>query len=204
MKRSAILLVISAPSGGGKTTVCQQLLGANAAMRRAVTCTTRTPRTGEKDGVDYYFLTPETFEQNVQAGLFLEHATVYQHRYGTLKSEVQNHLRAGRDVLLAMDVQGVATLKQRAKADAELSGALVTAFITPLSIDVLAERLRKRGTDSEEVRQRRLGAAKDEIARWPIFDYLIVSSTIAEDMRRMQSILEVEKLKSSRVTHFEA
>ncbi len=202
MTSAAILLVISAPSGGGKTTVCQNLLATNANLRRAITCTTRAPRAGEKDGVDYYFLTPETFEQKVQANLFLEHANVYQFHYGTLKSEVLNHLRAGRDVLIALDVQGVATLQKRAQEDPELRAALVTVFITPPTIEVLAERLRKRGTDSEEVRQRRLSAAKDEIAQWPHFDYLVISSSIAEDQRRMQAIVDAEKLKSSRVKNF--
>jgi len=195
---SAVLLVISAPSGGGKTTVCQQLLAANPNLTRAVTCTTRAPRAGEKDGVDYYFMAAARFEEEVQAGLFLEHATVYQYRYGTLKSEVINHLRAGRDVLLSMDVQGVATMQRRAREEPELGKALVTVFLTPPSLEVLAERLRKRGTDATEVRERRLSVAREEIARWQSFDYLVVSTTIAEDMRRMQAILEAEKMKSSR------
>lgn len=203
MTRSALLILISAPSGGGKTTVCQQLLAANSNLCRAITCTTRAPRKGEQDGVDYYFLTPEKFAQDVQNSLFLEHATVYQYRYGTLRSEVLQNLRAGRDVLLSVDVQGVATIRQRAQEDAELRKALITVFLTPPSIEVLAERLRKRGTDSEEVRQRRLGAAKDEIACWPSFDYLVISSSIAEDTRQMQAIIEVEKMKSSRISSFE-
>jgi len=202
MTSAAILLVISAPSGGGKTTVCQNLLATNANFRRAITCTTRSPRTGEKDGVDYYFLAPETFEQKVHENLFLEHANVYQFRYGTLKSEVLNHLRAGRDVLIALDVQGVATLQKRAQADPELRAALVTVFITPPSVEILDERLRKRGTDSEAVRQRRLSVAKEEIAQWPHFDYLVISSSIAEDQQRMQAIVDAEKLKTSRVKNF--
>ena len=196
--KNALLLVISAPSGGGKTTVCQQLLGANPNLVRAVTCTTRAPRAGERHGVDYYYLAPDAFQRDVEAGLFLEHATVYQYRYGTRKAEVINHLRAGRDVLLSMDVQGVATLRQRAREEAELGRALVTVFLTPPSLEVLAERLRKRGTDTEEVRQRRLGVAREEIARWPSFDYLVFSTSIAEDLRRMQAILEAEKMKSAR------
>jgi guanylate kinase len=148
--------------------------------------------------VDYYFMAAARFEEEVQAGLFLEHATVYQYRYGTLKSEVINHLRAGRDVLLSMDVQGVATMQRRAREEPELGKALVTVFLTPPSLEVLAERLRKRGTDATEVRERRLSVAREEIARWQSFDYLVVSTTIAEDMRRMQAILEAEKMKSSR------
>ena len=196
---NALLLVISAPSGGGKTTVCQQLLAANPNLIRAVTCTTRAPRAGERRGVDYHFLAPDAFQEDVGAGLFLEYATVYQYRYGTRKSEVVDHLRAGRDVLLSMDVQGVATLRARAREDPELGRALVTVFLTPPSLEVLTERLRKRGTDTEEVRQRRLSVAREEIARWPSFDYLVISTSIAEDLRRMQTILEAEKMKSTRI-----
>src|SRR5678815_5951587 len=102
---SPLLVLISAPSGGGKTTLCQQLLSARPQMTRAVTCTTREPREGEKDGVDYYFLDPGDFLKRVQAGNFLEHATVYGNSYGTLKSEVLSKLRQGKDVILNVDVQ---------------------------------------------------------------------------------------------------
>ena len=107
---SPLLVVISAPSGGGKTTLCQQLLARRPEMTRAVTCTTRPPRPGEKDGVDYYFLDAESFLKRVQAGNFLEHATVFGNSYGTLKSEVTGKLRAGRDVLLNIDVQGAGSI----------------------------------------------------------------------------------------------
>src|SRR6187401_330979 len=101
-----LLIVISAPSGGGKTTLCDRLLAGSANMTRAITCTTRAPRPGEKDGVDYYFLDANTFLRRVQAGHFLEHATVYSNSYGTLRSEVLDKLRQGKDVLLNIDVQG--------------------------------------------------------------------------------------------------
>ena len=101
-----LLIVLSAPSGGGKTTLCQQLLAARPDMRRAITCTTRAPRPGEEEGVDYYFLDATTFLKRVQAGNFLEHATVHGNSYGTLKSEVVEKLRQGTDVLLNVDVQG--------------------------------------------------------------------------------------------------
>ena len=195
---SALLIVISAPSGGGKTTVCQQLLAARPNLVRAITCTTRAPRRGETDGVDYRFLSPERFAAEVQAGRFLEHATVYEYSYGTLRSEVLDRLRQGQDVLLSLDVQGVTTLRQRALEDPELAQALVTVFLTPPSLEVLAERLRKRATDSEETRARRLSMARQEIAQWRQFDYLVLSASIEEDLRRMQSILAAEKLKSGR------
>src|SRR5438105_1122181 len=146
--KSGLLLIISAPSGGGKTTLTQHLLTANPNTVRAVTCTTRAPREGEKDGVDYYFLEPADFLKRVQAGNFLEHATVYGNSYGTLKSEVLNKLRQGRDVLLSVDVQGAAAIRERSEEDQELKRALVTVFLTPPTLGVLEERLRKRGTDS--------------------------------------------------------
>src|SRR5437763_3250050 len=144
---SPLLVLISAPSGGGKTTICQQLLKARPQMTRAVTCTTREPRKGEQDGVDYYFLDAGSFLKRVQAGNFLEHATVYGNSYGTLKSEVLGKLRQGKDVLLSIDVQGAATIRARAEEDAELKRALITIFLAPPSLSVLEERLKKRGKD---------------------------------------------------------
>jgi guanylate kinase len=192
-----VLLLISAPSGGGKTTVCQQLLAAVPGLARVVTCTTRAPRPGERDGRDYHFLSPETFERQVAAGEFLEHAVVYGHQYGTRRAEVLDLLQAGRDVLLNVDVQGAASIRALA-ADPALRAALVTVFLTPPSIEILAERLRRRGQDAPAVVQRRLAEARREIAEWRHFDYLVLSASVAEDLRRVQAILEAEKLRTTR------
>lgn len=197
-RANPLLIIISAPSGGGKTTLCNQLLAARPDMTRAVTCTTRKPRVGETDGADYYFLDAESFLKRVQAGNFLEHATVYGHSYGTLKSEVLGKLRQGKDVLLNVDVQGAATIRGKALEDPELRRALVTVFLTPPSLAVLETRLRKRGTDDAAVIQKRLGVARQEIAQWKHFDYLLLSSTVSEDLRRMMAIVESEKLRSTR------
>jgi len=196
---SALLVVISAPSGGGKTTLCQQLLTARSQMTRAVTCTTRPPRAGERDGLDYYFLDASSFLKRVQAGNFLEYATVYGNSYGILKSEVLGKLRQGKDVLLNVDVQGAATIREKAQEDAELKRALMSVFLTPPSMEIVEKRLRKRGTDSETVIQRRLSVARQEIAEWKNFDYLLLSSSIQEDLRRMLAIVEAEKMRSVRV-----
>ncbi len=158
-----LLILISAPSGGGKTTLCQQLLAARPDMTRAITCTTRPPRPGEKNGVDYHFFRPAEFQKHVQAGDFIEHATVFGRSYGTLRSELLDKLRAGRDVLLNVDVQGAATIRERAQAEPELKRALVTVFLTPPSVAMLAERLeqaqhRRTGRNSETPRS---GAAGD-------------------------------------------
>ena len=168
-------------------------------MTRAITCTTRAPREGEGDGVDYYFLNAESFLKRVQAGNFLEHATVYGNSYGTLKSEVLGRLRQGQDVLLNVDVQGAATIREKAAEDQELGRALISVFLTPPSLSILEERLRKRGTDSAATIQKRLAVAKQEIAQWKHFDYLLLSGSIDEDLRRMLAIVEAEKMRSNRI-----
>ena len=193
-----LLVVNSAPSGGGKTTLCNQLLAARPDMARAITCTTRAPREGEKDGADYYFLDAGSFLKRVQAGNFLEHATVFGNNYGTLRSEVLGKLRAGRDVLLNVDVQGAATVRKCAEEDGELKRALVSVFLTTPTLKVLEERLRKRGTDTPPVIQKRLGVARQEIAQWKNFDYLLISRSVAEDLAAMQAIVEAEKMRTER------
>lgn len=195
---SPLLVVISAPSGAGKTTLCDLTLAARREMARAVTCTTRAPRPGEKDGTDYYFLDATTFLKRVQAGNFLEHATVYGNSYGTLKSEVLGKLRSGRDVLLNVDVQGAAAIRAHAEQDAELRRALVMVFLTVPSLAVLEHRLRKRGQDSSAAIAKRLSVARQEIAQWKNFDYLIVSFSAEEDQRRLAAILDAEQMKQSR------
>lgn len=193
-----LLVVISAPSGGGKTTLCQRLLAARSHMTRAITCTTREPRPGETDGVDYYFLDAGTFLKRVQAGNFLEHATVHGNSYGTLKSEVLGKLRQGLDVILNVDVQGAAAIRTASREDSELERALVTVFLAPPSLQALEERLLKRGGDSLSSIQKRLSIARHEIAQWKHFDYLIISGLIPEDQRRMEAILDSEKMRQRR------
>jgi guanylate kinase len=198
-----LLVVVSAPSGGGKTTLCHQLLGARTEMTRAITCTTREPRSGERDGVDYYFLDATNFLKRLQAGNFLEHATVYGNSYGTLKSEVLGKLRQGKEVLLNVDVQGAATIRERAQEDPELKKALVSVFLTPPSLDIVEQRLRRRASDPEAAIQKRLSVARQEISQWKNFDYLLISTSIGEDLRRMLAIIEAEKMRPIRLPSFE-
>jgi guanylate kinase len=193
-----LLILISAPSGGGKTTLCRQLLRARRNMVRAITCTTRPPRKGERNGVDYYFLKAGDFLRRVQAGNFLEHATVYGNSYGLLKSELLGKLREGKDVLLNVDVQGAATLCKKAESELELKQALVTIFLTPTSLAEIEARLNRRGADSPEVIRRRVVMAKQEIAQWKNFDYLLVSRSKQEDLRKALAIVEAEKMRVAR------
>jgi guanylate kinase len=195
-----LLVVISAPSGAGKTTLCEYTLKARPLMARAITCTTRPPRDGEQPDIDYHFLEAGDFLRRVQAGNFLEHATVHGNSYGTLKSEVLGKLRAGRDVLLNVDVQGAAAIRAQADKDPELKHALVTVFLAPASIAVLEERLRKRDKDAPEVIQKRLAGARHELTQWRNFDYVIMTSSIEEDLRRLLCILDAESMRQHRTT----
>ena len=196
--KSPLLILISAPSGGGKTTLCRQLLAARPDMTRAITCTTRAPRPGEKDGVDYHFFDATEFLKRLHAGNFLEHATVYGNSYGILKSELLGKLREGKDVLLNVDVQGAATIREKTESEPELKRALVTVFLTPTPLSVLEERLKKRAADSSAAIQKRLAVARQEIAQWKNFDYLLISGTKLEDLRRTLAIVEAEKMRSAR------
>lgn len=193
-----LLIVLSAPSGAGKTTLSQGLLKREPNACRAITCTTRKPREGEKDGVDYYFFAAEEFLKRVQSGHFLEHATVYGNSYGTLKSEVLNHLRAGRDVLLAVDVQGAAAIRRQSEADPELARSLVQVFVLPPSLEELRRRLEDRASDPPEVIRRRLNEARNEIAQWKNYDYVIESDSRKADLNRLSAIYTAERLKQSR------
>jgi guanylate kinase len=164
-------------------------------LQRVVTSTTRPPRIGEVDTVDYYFFDHDTFESKVQTGEFYEHAQVHSNRYGTLKSEVQNKLAAGTDLLLNMDVQGAAHMRKTAQHDPLLKGKVATVFIKPPSIEALEARLRGRGTDPEEEVQRRMQVAIEEIKQAEHYDYTISSGTRDEDFAALKAIYD--SLKST-------
>lgn len=193
-----LLLLLSAPSGGGKTTLCDQLLRKRPDITRVITCTSRPKRPGEIDGVDYYFLSRSDFYRRIAEGAFLEYATVYDNSYGTLRSEVVARIASGRHVLLNIDVQGAAAVRLAAQADALLSARLVTVFLTPATKAELETRLSRRGSETPAALARRLEEAASEVRQWNTFDYLIISTTIAEDVRRMEVILEAELYRKDR------
>lgn len=189
-KISGQLIIVSGPAGSGKTTVCDRMLAELPGLQRVVTSTTRAPRTGEADTVDYYFFDTPTFQAKIEAGEFYEFAHVHRSLYGTLKREVQDKLAAGTDLLLNMDVQGAAHMRDVARADPLLQGRVTTVFIMPPSLEELEARLRGRGTDAEDEIQRRLQVARAEIAQSEHYDHTIVSATPDADFASLKQIYE--------------
>ena len=187
-QESGFLFIVSGPAGIGKTTVCDQMLKEIPGLERAVTSTTRAPRRGEVDTVDYYFFDHDTFQAKIDTGAFYEHAHVHNQLYGTLKSEVQGKLATGIDLLLNIDVQGAAQMRETAQNDPLLKGKVITIFIMPPTIEVLAARLRGRGTDAEDEIQRRMAVAVEEIQLSEHYDHKIVSATREEDLAALVAI----------------
>jgi guanylate kinase len=194
----SLLIIVSAPSGAGKTTLCQGLLDSDSKVRRVTTCTTRPPRVGEQDGVDYHFLPREEFKLAINQGQFLEFAEVYGNLYGTRKEDVLREMKDKKDVLLNIDVQGAHSIRKMVMDDATIAKALVTVFLSPPSLVELEDRLRNRAQDKEEIILQRLKHAKTELREWQNFDYLIVSGTREQDLQNLLSIVEAERLKSKR------
>ena len=194
--RRGILFVVSAPSGAGKTTLCNALRQTPDFVY-SVSCTTRTPRPGEIDGEDYHFLSREDFERHVQAGEFLEHANVHGHSYGTLRSTVLKHLNQGVDVLLDIDIQGAASI--RACTDRQIIDALADVFLMPPSLDELHHRLLRRGTETPEQMGIRLRNAAAEMKSWRLYKYSIISGSMEEDLQKFRAIMRAERYLSRRL-----
>ncbi len=187
------MLVLSSPSGAGKTTLTRGLLESDRGILLSVSATTRARRPNEVDGQDYHFVTADRFETMVAKDEFFEHATVFDHRYGTPKAPVLAALREGRDILFDIDWQGTQQLKERARED------LVSVFILPPSHDELERRLRTRAQDSEAVVAARMAKAADEISHWPEYDYVIVNSDLASARAKVHAILEAERARRTRL-----
>jgi guanylate kinase len=194
--RRGILFVVSAPSGAGKTTLCNALRQTRDFVY-SVSCTTRGPRAGEIDGEDYNFLSKEEFARRVEAGEFLEHATVHGHSYGTLRSTVLNHLNQGVDVMLDIDIQGAAAI--RACTDRQIVDALADVFIMPPSLDELHHRLIKRATETPEQIEVRLRNAAAEMKNWRLYRYAIISGSVEEDLEKFRAIMRAERYLSRRL-----
>ena len=190
----ALLIVVSGPAGSGKTTLCSRLTEAfPQAIRRVITCTTRVPRPGEVDGVDYHFLTRESFERQISAGVFLEHAVVHGNLYGPRSADVAAHLDAGFDALLNVDVQGAATIRAKGEADSRLAAALVTVFIRVSDPVELRRRLTGRGTDHADEIDRRVATASSELLHAGEYQHVIESGTREADFTTLETIYRSEK-----------
>jgi guanylate kinase len=192
--RRGLMLVLSSPSGAGKSTLSRRLLNSDPNIEMSVSVTTRAKRPNEVEGKDYIFVTPDRFEEMVKEGSFLEHATVFKHRYGTPKVAVERMLAAGRDVLFDIDWQGAQQLAQKAKDD------LVRVFILPPSRAELERRLRERAEDTPDVMAVRMAEADNEISRWPEYDYVIINEELKTAEAQLRAIVAAERLNRQRQT----
>jgi guanylate kinase len=194
ISRRGLMLVLSSPSGAGKSTLSRRLLQSDPKIAISVSATTRAKRPNEVEGKDYLFVTPERFEKMVEQGAFLEHATVFGHRYGTPKAAVEKMLGEGRDVLFDIDWQGTQQLSQKARDD------LVRVFVLPPSRAELERRLKARAEDAPQVVARRMAEANNEISRWSEYDYVIINDDVQKALAQLEAIVAAERLNRQRQT----
>lgn len=186
-----ILIVLSGPSGTGKGTICKSFLDKNKSVKLSISCTTRTPREGEVDGVNYFFTEKEKFEDMISKDEFLEYANVYGNYYGTPKAYVEDMLNKGHDVILEIDTQGALNVKEKFSDG-------VYIFIMPPSLEELESRIVGRGSETEETLKKRLGAAASEIKLAEKYNYAVINDTIDEAVKKIESIIIAEKCKIDR------
>lgn len=194
ISRRGLMLVLSSPSGAGKSSISRHLLDADPDLYLSVSATSRKRRPGEVEGKDYSFVSAENFQMMINQDAFYEYAKVFDHYYGTPKAPVEKQIADGKDVLFDIDWQGTQQMKAHARDD------LVSIFILPPSIPELEKRLNKRGQDSPEVVARRMSKAADEMSHYPEYDYIIVNHDLAESVALVQAILTAERLKRYRQT----
>lgn len=192
IERRGMMLVLSSPSGAGKTTISHLMLERDKKLTISVSVTTRPPRPGEVDGKDYFFVSKEKFADMIMNDEFLEHAKVFDHYYGTPRSHVEDSLNKGLDVLFDIDWQGTRQLRRNVPDD------LVSVFILPPSISELESRLQKRAQDAAEVVQKRMEKSASEISHWDEYDYVIVNYDLETTMQMAMSVLWAERMKRER------
>jgi guanylate kinase len=190
--RRGFLLVLSSPSGAGKTTITRRLLERDASLSLSISVTTRPARPGEIDGRDYRFITQARFDAMVAAAELLEHAVVFGHCYGTPRGPIETALGQGRDIVTDIDWQGTQQLSQAMPDD------LVKVFILPPSTAALRERLRRRAQDSDEIVAERMAKSAEEMSHWPEYEYVIVNRDIDESVTQVEAIVAAERLKRTR------
>jgi len=192
--RRGLMLVLSSPSGAGKTTIARRVLDEDAGIAPSISHTTRAKRRGEVEGRDYHFVDKETFSQMREQGAFLEWAVVFDNYYGTTRAPVDKALQEGRDVLFDVDWQGADALRKAAEED------VVSVFVLPPSADALEERLKTRAQDSPDVVTRRMRGASNEIQHWDEYDYVLVNFDVDQSVAAVHAILAAERLKRARLT----
>ncbi|MCC2663403.1 MAG: gmk [Geminicoccaceae bacterium] len=192
IRRRGLMLVLSSPSGAGKTSIARRLLELEPRLQLSVSVTTRPRRSSEVDGVDYRFIDAAAFAAMVAEGALLEHAQVYDHAYGTPRAAVQEALAAGRDVLFDIDWQGAQQLREVARDD------MVSVFILPPSTAELERRLRRRAQDPAAVVERRLAQVADDVTHWAEYDYVLINYDLDESVRQARAILAAERLRRQR------
>ena len=191
MKTSGDLFIVAAPSGAGKTSLVSALLRHDAHIQLSISFTTRPPRPGEVDGVNYHFVDEPTFMKKLEAGDFLESARVHGNHYGTCSQQVNNALTAGQDVLLEIDWQGAEQVRR-------LFPQAISIFILPPSLEELKNRLETRAQDAQHIIERRIANAREEVAHISEFDYVIINCDFDEALRDLQSIVYAQRLKSQK------
>ena len=191
--RRGLMLVLSSPSGAGKTTMTKRLLATDPQISLSVSATTRKPRTGEIEGQDYQFVDQDRFDHMVKTGQFMEWATVFGNRYGTPREPVERTLGEGRDILFDVDWQGTQQLRE-----SQSGGDLVSIFLLPPSLEELESRLKSRASDSAEVITQRMSRAADEISHWAEYDYILVNDDPGQCLHEIRSILTTERLRRER------
>ncbi len=192
--RRGLLLVLSSPSGAGKTTLAKRLLAADLGIAMSVSVTTRHPRTGEVHGKDYFFVDDQRFATMREEGALLEWARVFDNHYGTPREWVEAAVKSGRDVLFDIDWQGAQQLAEK------MPGDIVRVFILPPSGAVLEDRLRNRNQDPPEIVARRMAAASAEISHWAEYDYVVINADLDESLAGIRAILTAERLKRERLS----
>jgi guanylate kinase len=192
IQRRGMMLVLSSPSGAGKTTLSRQLLDNDKQIQLSVSCTTRQKRPGEREGADYRFVDTATFRGMIERKQFLEYAEVFGNYYGTPRGPVDEALNGGRDMLFDIDWQGTQQLRDKGRAD------LVTVFILPPSTRDLEKRLLTRAQDPKEIVAQRMAKAADEMSHWAEYDYVVVNSDIGTSLTNLKAILTAERLKRER------
>lgn len=192
LKRRGLMLVLSSPSGAGKTTLSRKLLQEDSDIDLSISVTTRKPRPGEIDGHDYHFVSAKNFSQMAKGGQLLEWAEVFGNCYGTPKAPVMNSLSAGRDILFDIDWQGTQQLNERARED------VASIFVLPPSVPELERRLRMRAQDEDKVIKKRMSMAANELSHWPEYDYVILNDALDRAFAQVRTILAAERLKRQR------